>query len=496
MTSPARSSSPPPAPRRRGALAWILGLLLKITLTAITLAVPLLGVWVASSLAVYHNGPVWLAVVAGSLMALGLPLAWDRWREARRKKRKDADADRVLTTFDRLVARTFVLNLLFLVTILFAFPRAGFSAISTRGDWMLGDARGGVADTARAVLFDVAGGLEWLYVSSTDNPYADDTGVAATDDVRPAPTPTATPGAAASTYRLGASAHTWPLPAEPHPVVRDLLSAPPDSIAAVAKHIKARVADPFLRVKALHDFAAEWLAYDAAALEAGAIPSQDAAHVFAARKAVCAGYARLLVALGEHTGDRVVYVTGHSRSSGEDLDGVGHAWNAVEIDGAWYLIDATWDAGFVNGGKFTRKYGTDYLFTPPEVFGLDHLPDDAAWQLREAPLSRGEFLRQPAMSPRFFSRGLSLVSPKRSQVDTAGGLEVVVDNPRQSYVMAVAVDKSSGDKTRCGAPANTNRLTVRCALPDGGRYQVQLFANDAEHGTFESIGYLEANNGA
>ncbi|TNF30221.1 MAG: transglutaminase [Deltaproteobacteria bacterium] len=477
---------------RRSVVGLLLGLLLKVVLTAVTVAIPLLGVWVASSLAVYLDGPLWLAITAGALLALVLPLLWELWGEARRKKKKKG-GERILATFDRLVLRTLALNLAFLAVVLFAYPRQGFAALSTRGDWMLGDSHGATAESVRGVLFDVAGGLEWLYDSATSNPYEQyaDTGTGTTPSPAPQVEPTARPAAG---YALGSSGHRWPLQESVASVVAGMPSSAKGSVEAVGKYIAGQVSDPFLRVKALHDFAAEWLAYDADALVSGNIPSQRAADVFAARKAVCAGYARLLVALGEVTGDRFVYVTGHSRTSGNDLDGVGHAWNAVEIDGAWYLIDATWDAGFVNGDTFTKRYSSDYLFTPPSVFARDHFPDDAAWQLLATPLTRGDFLRQPALSPSFFARGLSLDAPARSQVDVAGALDLVIENPTGTWIMAVAEDKSSGANVKCAGPVNDAKTALHCAFPADGRYQVQLMVGDQQYGKYRSVGYVEANS--
>ena len=159
--------------------------------------------------------------------------------------------------------------------------------------------------------------------------------------------------------------------------------------------------DPYRRIKALHDWIADRVSYDAEALADKKIPAQDARSVFASRKSVCAGYANLLDAMAKVTGDEVVVVVGDARSDVDDVGGDGHAWNAAKINGTWFLLDATWDSGHVSGRTFTKQYGTDYLFTPPEVFGVDHFPDNARWQLRDRPLTRGEFMRQPMLEAAF-----------------------------------------------------------------------------------------------
>lgn len=84
-------------------------------------------------------------------------------------------------------------------------------------------------------------------------------------------------------------------------------------------------------------------------------------------KAVCSGYAHLFYAMCYNAGVPVRIV----RGSAEGRNGWGaHAWNIVQIDGEWYQVDSTWDAGeqpsewnyFLKGTKsFSRhKLGEDY----------------------------------------------------------------------------------------------------------------------------------------
>ena len=204
-----------------------------------------------------------------------------------------------------------------------------------------------------------------------------------------------------------------------HPAIANMPANVETSIESVAQYIVSKETDPVLRVKALHDYVADRVAYDAESYFAGVYPPQDAETVFRTRKSVCAGYAKLLEALGKAAGVEIVYVTGKSRSQVSELSGQGHAWNGVKVNGQWYLIDPTWDSGYVSREKgFTKNYRTEYLMPPPEVIGITHFPKDPAWQLRSNPINQGEFLRQPMMRPKFFADGLSLISPQRSQVDT------------------------------------------------------------------------------
>nr|WP_255216777.1 transglutaminase domain-containing protein [Pseudenhygromyxa sp. WMMC2535] len=284
----------------------------------------------------------------------------------------------------------------------------------------------------------------------------------------------------------------WPQASEPHPLIVDLPSAAEVSIEALAAYVVEHERDPFGRVKALHDYVATRVAYDYETYKAGGpFPSQSAEHVFATRTSVCAGYANLLAALVTEAGGEAVVVSGYSRKLGGGLSGEGHAWNAVKIEGEWYLVDATWDAGGASPeGDWRFEYGSDYLFAPPEIIGLTHFPDDPGWQLRTRPLERGEFLRQPMLRPRFFADGFEPITELRSHFDVDEALSVSLANHDGQFVLAHAV--SSEGAVDCSV-LGRQTLEIRCELPRRGQYEVQIFANDERYGDFHYVGSLAVN---
>ena len=87
----------------------------------------------------------------------------------------------------------------------------------------------------------------------------------------------------------------------------------------MARYLGDRESEPFRLVKALHDYVADRVAYDAPAL-ASRIP-QDAETVFRTRKGVCAGYAKLLAALGKAAGVEIQYLVGDARTQGMNESG-------------------------------------------------------------------------------------------------------------------------------------------------------------------------------
>jgi len=439
---------------------------------------PVLGVWLASSLVAYINGPRLLTVFSGILLFPLVPILWDM---RGRKRRKPG----ILTWGDRITLRTLVLNLIFIALLLTLRPQASFLALSTRGDWFLDGIAGPQVELTRQGLFHLANGLEGVYRLFHRNPY-DQYADIGQSTPQPSFVPIASP--------QGQAAKGWPwADSGLHPAVMKMPSNVETSIQSVAQYIASQEKDPLLRIKALHDYVADRIAYDAPNYFAGNYPPQDAETVFQRRVAVCAGYAKLLEALGQAIGEKIVYVTGDSRSSISDLQGESHAWNAAKINDQWYLIDATWDSGSVDRASgFQKAYRTDYLFPPPEVMGITHFPKEPSFQLRAQPLTLGEFLRQPMMGAQFFAEGLRLVSPTRSQTDTSQVATIQIQNPNRRWLMSSYVLKGANQAERCSDSA-TQGPQITCPLPSSGTYEVSLFSGDQQYGNFQHVGQVEFN---
>ncbi len=484
---------------------------------ALVILLPLLGVWLASSIAAYLNGPRWLAFLAGVLLFPVGPIAWDRLAERRRAKRAQERADlrgkeRILTTGDRWVLRTLALNTFFLTVLLLWYPTQAFAALATRGDWFVEGSEGSWAKRVRSFKLVAAGSLEFLYNAAHDNPFREGNeqgeeiedpqaghGLAVgsatpaqSSEPQPPPQPERQPQPKPQPQpqpkpQPVAQRHEYPFPRTLHPLVNSIPKDSEVSVRAVGEYIKAHEPDAFMRVKALHDYVADRIAYDGPSYVAGKYPPWDAPTVLATRLAVCAGYARLLAALGEVTGDKILYVTGDARVGNSPPSGNGHAWNVAQVDGSWYLLDPTWDSGSLSGAEFKKAYSTDYLFAPPEVMGITHFPDEPKWQLREPKISRAEFLAQPVLRPWFFSNRLKLLEPRRAQVTVNRHFGARVENPLGRFFLAYATPQHGGQEIRCDATSG-GTVDVHCDLPPG-EYRVKLYVGlQRYNATYSSAG--------
>ncbi|MDC7995666.1 transglutaminase domain-containing protein [Altibacter sp. HG106] len=101
---------------------------------------------------------------------------------------------------------------------------------------------------------------------------------------------------------------------------------------------------------------------------------------------LCTGYAYLLKEMAALAGIRAVIIHGTGtwdQSSSRARNKSMHSWNAVQLNGKWYLCDATWSSGYID--METRLFRFDYddrfFLMDPETFRETHEPDDVVWQL-------------------------------------------------------------------------------------------------------------------
>lgn len=112
------------------------------------------------------------------------------------------------------------------------------------------------------------------------------------------------------------------------------------------------------KILTIHDGFINWGDY-------GDMSGADAGNIRGAlinKRAVCEGFARAALYLCQRAGLKCIYVTGQMLTSSVNETWGNHAWNFVEIDGQWYLLDLTTDGGFPNiCGHTAFLRGQDYF---------------------------------------------------------------------------------------------------------------------------------------
>ena len=155
-------------------------------------------------------------------------------------------------------------------------------------------------------------------------------------------------------------------------------------LSSSASHLKESQ-----KVNLAYKWITENIKYDTEGV-AAKTEERDPDKFFGSKKTVCSGYAHLLYRLltaMNYNQDNIKNITGYAKGSGYSIyeePKVDHEWNAINIDGKWCLVDATWDAG---------KNETDYVYfcTRPECFVRDHLPSNDKDQFLDTPIDLNTF---------------------------------------------------------------------------------------------------------
>lgn len=171
------------------------------------------------------------------------------------------------------------------------------------------------------------------------------------------------------------------------------------SIDAAIEQLAAVASDDWDKVRAVYIWLTDNIAYDAEAFFSGGRSVTDPEGVFRTGKSVCQGYSELFRTLANGLGLNAALVSGYAKgygySEGRTFASTNHAWNAVLIDEAWHLFDATWGAGYVDGRRYVKDFGEFWFDPHPELFLRTHLPERRDWQLVRQPIGMNDFLSLP-----------------------------------------------------------------------------------------------------
>ena len=111
------------------------------------------------------------------------------------------------------------------------------------------------------------------------------------------------------------------------------------------------------------------------------------------RKGVCMHFAHLFnEIIGNILGIKTHLISGYTKQDGV-VHALSHIWCVSFADSAWYLIDPTWGAGYVDmrNNKYVKMLNNDYFNADSEKLILSHYPYDPLWQFLYYPVSAQEF---------------------------------------------------------------------------------------------------------
>ena len=255
--------------------------------------------------------------------------------------------------------------------------------------------------------------------------------------------------------------------------------------------------DDFLKVKRIHDWIADNISYDTVSYFSGQFASTSYGDVLKTGSSVCDGYANLFNRMCGLSGITSTKITGYARGVGfnlfekEDPSDSNHAWNGVLIDGVWYLIDTTWDAGHVSGSAFIKDYSTDYLFLAAPKFIHTHFPSDPKLQQLQPPVSGSQFVELPYLKGVFFSYKLDLESgiKKRNSIGHTERLEINI--PPKTEIMATLKSRDGQEVSeRTFVQVVCNKAVIDLKTPDSGSWELAIYVRTVGEDKYQHGGSI------
>ena len=188
-------------------------------------------------------------------------------------------------------------------------------------------------------------------------------------------------------------------------------------------------------------------------------------NVLRRKVAVCDGYARLFKTLCDYAGIPSEIISGYARTGRERSDSKfisNHSWNAVYLDSSWYLLDATWAAGYLSySGEFVRHYDDSYFLSSARRFIVDHYPEDLKWTLLNEPLAFREYKFSPFRYGAYYKNRIEQVFPSKGIIEATVGdtIMIALTSPINEKKLIIS-DKSLLDSTEVSQPEDRSKITV------------------------------------
>ncbi len=263
----------------------------------------------------------------------------------------------------------------------------------------------------------------------------------------------------------------------------NIFTDPANYIEILVKELSARTRDQYLIVKNIHDWICDNISYDTNDYFNNLELPQDYVSVLERKTAVCAGYSELFRKMCEIAGYEVKVISGYSKGFGYrgQISGKSdHAWNGIKINDKWYLVDCTWDAGFVDRKIYIKEYSTDYLFINSREMLFSHLPEDNKNQFYYPVVSKEQFSREPMIEGAFFQYGLSLKNDSLLYDNNIEKnpyiLELISTNRNLLLSSELRTDNMQDINGGSFIRRKGNQYEVYFSPPDGKEYKGNIFA--------------------
>lgn len=266
------------------------------------------------------------------------------------------------------------------------------------------------------------------------------------------------------------------------------------SIDALIEYLIQPATDDLEKARVIYRWITKNISYDFSAYLTGSYGSTSPDDVLVNRSSVCQGYSNLFKKLAESAGLKVVTISGwakgYSYEAGDLVGGPSnHAWNAIQLNDGWYLIDSTWGSGSIMNGEFVREFDEWYFLTPPDKFVYNHFPEDTKWQLQTNPISRRSFTEIPYVHSNFFLYGIEFGENDKSIIETTGDMSIYLPVPNDTYLMSrLEHDGAELPESHTSDWKVSGKYQIDLRFPKSGSYVLTIFARkDSQYGYYDGV---------
>ena len=236
------------------------------------------------------------------------------------------------------------------------------------------------------------------------------------------------------------------------------------------------------KARAIFVWLTENIRYDTESYFSGRNEPRTLEEILHSGKSVCQGYSDLFETMSRSAGLEAVTISGWAKGASYSPDtfmsgSTNHAWNAVRIEGKWYLVDCTWGAGYLSGREYIKHFDEFYFFTPPEQLIHTHFPKNNDWQLLEPKMTKEKYLSIPKSWPNCFRCGVELLSDayENMRVREEETFQFGVNEGSALLVTLYGPDRNPR-KAHVFVQRSGNMYEVRTRFAEKGNYELHIYA--------------------
>ena len=236
--------------------------------------------------------------------------------------------------------------------------------------------------------------------------------------------------------------------------------------------------------------------YDVKGLRSGKNIDCSKEGVFKSGKTVCSGYSNLYCDIALYLDLNVVCIPCYAKGSGYipgekiTASSTNHEYNAINLDGKWYPIDATWGSGYSMCGVYVREFNEFYFLADPELLIKTHFPSDEKWQLTKKVYKLSEFEKWPKVFSEFYQFGFQSFYPEEGylELNDANSTKFILygENMKNKDVICSIYSLDNNNKeTKVNEKLSLitsydDKIEVNCSFNEKGIYLIYLLGNGGD----------------